>query len=127
MRHDADDLFRVDALQVDACDPQVRVTKLALNDVQRDTFSSHFDGMCMAELMWCEPTSDTGALRHSAQVLPSASTAPETAAAGLADQAQQWAHGEFAAEFQPSAELGPCPVVHANLAALAALSISHKQ
>jgi hypothetical protein len=38
-----DDLAAVDALEVDGCDPEVGVPELALDDVERDAFTGHFD------------------------------------------------------------------------------------
>lgn len=45
-----DDLRAVDALEVDRCDPEVRVP-LALNDHERNALLSHFDRMRVPELV----------------------------------------------------------------------------
>jgi hypothetical protein len=55
--HGGDDLFGVDALQVDAGGAEVGVPELALDDVERHAFTSQLDGMGVAQLVWCEPTS----------------------------------------------------------------------
>jgi len=46
-----DDLAAVDPLQVDARDPEVRVTELALDDDQRDALPGHLDSVSMPKLV----------------------------------------------------------------------------
>jgi hypothetical protein len=54
-----DDLGAVNALQVDRGDAEVGMSELALDDEQRDTFSGHFDGVCVPELVGREASSDS--------------------------------------------------------------------
>jgi len=53
--HGLDDLAAVDALQVDGGDAEVAVSELALDDDQRNAFTSHLDGVGVAELVRREP------------------------------------------------------------------------
>jgi hypothetical protein len=46
-----DDLFGVDALEVDAGSSEVSVAKLALDHVERHAFTREFDGVGMAQLV----------------------------------------------------------------------------
>ena len=54
-----DDFSVVDALKVDGGDAEVGVPELALDDVQRDAFTSHLDSMRMAQLMRREAPAHT--------------------------------------------------------------------
>ena len=51
----ADDLRAVDALQVDARDPEVRVPELALDHNKRDALVRHLDRVRMPQLVRSEP------------------------------------------------------------------------
>jgi hypothetical protein len=51
----ADDLAAVDALQVDAGNPKVGVTKLTLDNHQRNALMRHLDRVSVPELMRREP------------------------------------------------------------------------
>jgi hypothetical protein len=42
-----DDLARVDSLEINRRDPEVRMPELPLDDRQRDPFMSHLDGVRM--------------------------------------------------------------------------------
>jgi hypothetical protein len=55
-----DDLGAVDALEVDGCDSEVRVTELALDHDQRHAFVCHLDGVGVSELVGREAPSDPG-------------------------------------------------------------------
>jgi len=54
-----DDFGVIDALQVDGGDAEVGVPELALDDVQRDAFASHLDGVRVAQLMRREAPAHT--------------------------------------------------------------------
>lgn len=56
----ADDLAAVYALQVDAGDAEVRVSKLPLDYDERDAFVRHLDRMSVPQLMRSEPAPDAG-------------------------------------------------------------------
>jgi hypothetical protein len=49
-----DDLGVVDPLEVDRGDAEVAVAELALDDHERHTFASHFDGVGVPQLMWAK-------------------------------------------------------------------------
>jgi hypothetical protein len=63
-----DDLTRVDPLEVDRGDPEVRVPELALNDRQRDPFVRHLDRVSMPQLVRREPPSHPGLHREPSQL-----------------------------------------------------------
>ena len=46
-----DDFAVVDALEGDGGDAEVGVVELALDDVERDAFAGHFDGVGVAQLV----------------------------------------------------------------------------
>jgi len=46
-----DDLAGIDALQIGRGGSEVGVTKLALDDVDRDPFTGELDGVCVSELV----------------------------------------------------------------------------
>src|SRR5947208_1196730 len=54
-----DDLAVVDPVEVDRGDAEVAVAELALDDDERHTFASHFDGVGVPQLMRGEPSADT--------------------------------------------------------------------
>jgi hypothetical protein len=43
-----DDLFRIDPLEINRRDPEVRMPQLPLDNRQRDSFVGHFDGVGMS-------------------------------------------------------------------------------
>jgi hypothetical protein len=47
-----DDLAVVNSLQIDGGDAEVRVTELALYDVEWHALAGHLDGVRVSELMW---------------------------------------------------------------------------
>jgi len=57
----ADDLAAVYALQVNACDAEVRVPELPLDDDERDTFVRHLDRVGVSQLV-IVPTSAQASL-----------------------------------------------------------------
>jgi len=56
--HRADDLTAVDALKVDAGDPEVGVSQLPLNHHERNPLVRHLDSVCVPQLMWREAAPD---------------------------------------------------------------------
>jgi hypothetical protein len=42
-------------------DPEVRVTELALDDVEWHAFAGHLDRVGVSQLVWCEGSPDAGA------------------------------------------------------------------
>jgi hypothetical protein len=55
-----DDLGAVDSLEVDACDTEVGMAELALDDDERDAFVGHLDRVRVPELMRREAAPDSG-------------------------------------------------------------------
>src|SRR4051794_6877028 len=53
--------------EVDGGDGEVGVAELALQDVDGDAFSDQFDGMAVAELVWCESPAHAGGLSELSQ------------------------------------------------------------
>jgi hypothetical protein len=117
-----DDLGAVDALEVDRGDAEVGVSVLALDDDQRDTFARHLDGVSVAELVRRESSPDAGERRGAAQLFACGGLRPSAAARRPGEDAEQRADGQLDADSQPLVELFPSPVVHADLAAAAALA-----
>jgi hypothetical protein len=62
-----DDLRRVNALQISARNPEMRMPKLALNNRQWDPLTSHLYSVSMAELVWRKPAAHTGHHGESTQ------------------------------------------------------------
>jgi hypothetical protein len=63
-----DDLFGVDALQVDAGRAEAGVAGVPLDHVERDAFAGEFDGMRVAELVRREAAPDTRLGGESAEL-----------------------------------------------------------
>jgi hypothetical protein len=71
-----DDLAAVDAFEVDACNAQIRVPKLPLDDDPWYALASDLDGMRVAELVRSEAGADAGGHGEMAQGLPCRSCRP---------------------------------------------------
>src|SRR5215207_2787172 len=65
-----DDLFGVDALQVDRGRAEVRVAELTLDHVQRHAFARELDGVGVAQLVRREATPDTRLSGEPAKLYP---------------------------------------------------------
>jgi hypothetical protein len=63
--HRADDFLGVNALQIDAGDPEVGVSELSLDRVDRNSLSRHFHGVSMAQLMGSKAPPNTSSRRDS--------------------------------------------------------------
>ena len=55
-----DDLLGVDALQIDRCGAEIGMAELALDDVQRNAFTSELERVGVAQLVWREAAPHTG-------------------------------------------------------------------
>src|SRR5262249_4867621 len=84
----ADDLAAVDALEVDAGDAQVGVTKLALDDHERDALVRHLDGVSVPELVRREATSHVRRGGSVMQLLARRRGLPATPRSGSMDHAE---------------------------------------
>jgi hypothetical protein len=66
----ADDFAAIDALQVDACDPEVRVSELPLDDDEWDALVCHLDRVCVSQLMRREATAHPSCQGSVMKLLP---------------------------------------------------------
>jgi hypothetical protein len=121
-----DDLVVVDALEVDR-DAEVAVAELALDHDQRHVLVRHLDRVCVAELVWREAASYTGRCCGPAKLRTRGLAGPHPSARATADDAEQRADGELQPYSEPWLELLPGPLVHADLAAPAALAAADEQ
>ena len=122
-----DDLFGVDALQVDRRDAEVAVAELALNDDQRLTFASQFDGVRVPELVRREASADASLDRGPAHIRSGGGAGPVTTTRRTVDDAEQRTDRKLNPALEPRMEFIPAPVVHADLAAASALAASDEQ
>src|SRR5919106_3113289 len=122
-----DDLGVVDALQVDAGDAEVGMPELALDDDQRHALAGHLDGVRVAQLVRREASSYAGLAGDAAQLGAGGGGRPGPPARGAVDDAEQRPDRQLEARLEPGRELLPGPVVHADLAAAAALAAAHRQ
>ncbi len=122
----ADDLAAVDAVQVDAGDPKVGVPKLTLDDDQRNAFVRHLDRVSMPQPMRGEPPSHTRSGGGMVQLLACRRRLPPATSRRSVNHTQHRADWELATDLKPRIELLPCPSIHSDLAALAALAAPDK-
>ena len=81
VRTAVDDLFGVDALEVDRGGAEVGVSELALNDVQRHALAGELEGVRVAQLVRREPAPHAGLGGEPAE-LARVPPAPPTAGRG---------------------------------------------
>jgi hypothetical protein len=72
----ANHLGVVDPLQVDGSHPEVGMTKLALDHVERHALASHLYGVRVAQLVRREPAPDAGGDRKMTKLLPGSRSRP---------------------------------------------------
>src|SRR5687767_8747286 len=120
--HGVDDLGVVDALEVDRGDAEVGVAELALDDDQRHALAGHLDGVGVAELMWREASPHAGLAGDASQLRAGGGGRPGPPPRGAVDDAEQRSDRQLDARLEPGRELLPRPVVHADLAAPAAVA-----
>jgi hypothetical protein len=85
------------------------------------------NGVRVTQLVRGEPTPDPGADGEPAELGTDPGTRPRPPAGGAVDDAKQQADRQLDARGQPRAELFPAPLVHADLAATAALAVADQQ
>jgi hypothetical protein len=83
--------------------------------------------MGVAELMRREASPHTGLAGHATQLRAGGGGRPGASARGAVDDAEQRTDRQLDPGLQPRFELFPGPVVHADLAASAALAAPHQQ
>jgi hypothetical protein len=106
--------------------PEVGVAELALDDQERNAFVGQLEGVRVAELVRAESPADAGDRRRVSQLRASGRDGPAPAARRSGDVAEQRPDREFYAGGEPRLQLLPGPVVHADLAAAAALAAAHQ-
>src|SRR5947209_19430141 len=77
-----DDLGAVDALEVDAGDPQIAMPELPLDDHQRDALVGELDSVGMPQLMRRKAPTDARRFRRSTQLLTRAEASQRLPAVG---------------------------------------------
>jgi hypothetical protein len=108
------------------------VPRLACPSWRWMMFSGHaltreLNGVRVAQLVRGEPTPDPGADCEPAELGTDRGTRPRPPAGGAIDDAKQRTDRQLDARLQPRAELFPAPLVHADLAARAALAVADQQ
>jgi hypothetical protein len=117
-----DDFGVVDALQVDRGDAEVAVAELALDHDQRHTFTRHFDGVGVPELVWREAPADTGCESRPAKLCSGRCARPRSTACGPVDDAEERPDGKLDSQLEPRLQLLPAPCVHSDFTAVSALA-----
>jgi len=103
------------------------VTELALDHIQGDAFAGHLDGVRVAQLVGREASAHTGLDGEPTQVSADCAGHPPPLAGWAFDDAEQPADRQLRSLAEPGTKLFPAPVVHADLAALAALAAPYQQ
>lgn len=91
-----DDLAVVDALEVDRGDAEIGVSKLALDDGERDAFARHLYGVGMTKLVWREAPPDAGDHGEVAQRRTGGRWRPWPSGGRAVDDTQEGADGHDA-------------------------------
>ena len=117
----ADDLAAIDALQVDAGDPEVGVPELALDHDQRNAFVRHLDRVGMTQLVRREPPSHPCRGGGGCSCLRAADASQRRPAVGPWITHSTAPIGSWR-RISSHGQLLPRPAVHPDLAALAALA-----
>ena len=73
------------------------MAELALNDVERDAFAGHLDGLGVAELVGREAPADAGSFGHAAKLSADGGTRPRSPPRRAGDHAEQRPDGHVAA------------------------------
>ena len=120
----ADDLAAVDALQVDAHDAEVRV--LDMRVICQLGWGSSAVALSrrvgVSQLVGREAPSHACGRGRVMQLFARGRRFPTSSGGRSVDHAQHGADGKLTADIEPGVELVPCPAVHSDLSALAALS-----
>jgi len=117
----ANDFAAVYALEVDARDAEVRVSELPLDHYKRDTFVRHLNRVGVSQLVGREPPCHACGRGRVMQLLARGRRFPTSSGGRSVDHAQHRADRQLSADLEPGIELVPCPTVHPDLSALAAL------
>ena len=101
--------------------------ELALNHVERDSLACHFDGVCVAELVRCEPPAHPRLCSEASQLRARAGLWPRPPASWALDDAERRSDRQLEPHGDPRREVLPTPVVDPNLAPPATLPTAHEQ
>jgi hypothetical protein len=101
------------------------VPQLALYDHERDTLVSHFDRVCVPELVRRESTAYASRFGGSPQMLSCGGLLPTPTRRRTVDDAPQRPDRQRGPDLEPRLKLLPAPAVHPDLAATAALASAH--
>ena len=80
---------------------EIGVTELALDDVERYAFARHFNGVRVAELMRRKAAPDAGPRSQAAKLCSRGEVGPRSSARCAGDYAEQRAHWQGDAGFEP--------------------------
>src|ERR671915_282720 len=93
-----------------------------LDDDQRHAFARQLDGVRVRELVRREASAHSGCDGGPAHVRSSGGAGPMAATRRTVDHAEQWTDRKLDPELKPRTQFIPAPLVHADLAAAAALA-----
>jgi hypothetical protein len=96
-------------------------------DEQRDPFAGDVGRGRMSELVWREPTPNTGHRCGVVQLGADSARRAWPPASRTAHNAEQPADRQFSPHFEPRVEVRPRPAIHSDPAALIALTVADKQ
>jgi hypothetical protein len=102
------------------------MSELPLDHDERDTFVRHLDRVGVPQLVGREPASHTCGRSRVMQLLARGRRFPTPSSGRPVDHAQHRADRQLGADLEPGVKLVPCPPVHSDLAALAALPTPDK-
>jgi hypothetical protein len=97
-----------------------------VDDDQRHPFAGHLDGVRVAQLVRRKAPPYPGLAGRAAQFRADGAGCPRPSACRTVDDAEQRSDRQLNAHVEPGRELLPGPVVHADLAAAAALAAPHQ-
>src|SRR3954466_13845389 len=106
---------------------KIAVPELALDEMSGTPFVGHLDGVGVPELMGRETPPNAGFRSCPPKVGACGCRRPRPPTRGAVDDAERWADREMEAHVKPRLQMFPGPLIHADLAAAAALPAAHEQ
>ena len=98
------------------------MSELRLDHDERNAFVRHLDRVSVSQLTWRKAPSHACGRGRMMQLFARGRRFPPSSGRRSVDHAQQRADRSLPADLEPRVELVPCPAVHPDLSALAALS-----
>jgi hypothetical protein len=95
--------------------------------INGNAFVGHLDGAGVARLVRREASADACGRRRAAQLGTRGGGRPWSSSGRAVDDAEQRSDWELEAQVDPTLQVLPAPVVHADLAAATALAAAHEQ